>query len=339
MEVRRSRGQATGDGSGRRMQDGTFIKRNPVLSYFALTFAISWGGVMVLGAPYGMPAPSSQAAKLWPMVFMPYFIGPCLAGLLLTGLVHGMAGLREVASRLRKWRVGARWYMVALLTAPLLVIMALLTLMQISPGFLPGIITSNNRVGLLIAGLVVGLVFGGLMEELGWTGFAVPALRRRQSVLASGLIVGFLWGTWHILPTFWASGNSSGALDPLLFLPPCIFYVGVLPVYRVLMVWVHDRTRSLLVTMLMHASLTASSLFILAPSATGVALMGYYAVLTAALCFVFAAVVVANGGQLSTRPLAKTGCGAAHHPGRLPVQTDKTEESNPGIAATDEVNA
>jgi hypothetical protein len=100
--------------------------------------------------------------------------------------------------------------------------------------------------------------------------------------------VGLLWGVWHILPTFWGSGDSSGALSLSLLLPPCLFYIGVLPAYRVLMVWVFDRTGSLFVSMLMHASLTASTVFILLPSAKGVPLMTYYLVLIAALWFVVA---------------------------------------------------
>ena len=204
-------------------------------------------------------------------------------------------------SRLLRWRVGARWYAVALLTAPLLVTAILLALSLTSASISPRHIHYANKVSLLLSGIVVGLVEGGFLEELGWTGFAVPELRRRYSVLTTGLIVGFLWGAWHFLPTFWGSGDSSGALSLSLFLPPCLFYVGVLPAYRVLMVWVYDRTGSLLVAMLMHASLTASTLFILSPSASGIPLMIYYLILTAVLWVVVAAVAVANRRQL-TRP-------------------------------------
>jgi len=129
-----------------------------------------------LGTPYGMPTTSEKAAKLWPIVFLPYFFGPSIAGILLTGLVYGKDGLRELLSRLVRWRVGARWYMVALLTAPLLVTLILLALSLTSPVFLPGILTTADKVGLILTGLLVGLIEGGLMEELGWTGFAIPKM-------------------------------------------------------------------------------------------------------------------------------------------------------------------
>ena len=282
-----------------------FIKSHPVLTYFALTFVISWGGVLILGAPSGMPTTKEQFEKLWPIVFLPYFFGPSIASILLTGVFHGKAGLRELLTRLLKWRVSARWYSVALLTAPFLVSPTLFALSLTSPVFLPGILTTADRVSLILSGIVVGLIFGGLLEELGWTGFAAPGLRRRYSAFTTGLLVGLLWGVWHFLPTFWGSGDSSGVLSLSLLLPPCVFYVGVLPAYRVLMVWVYDRTGSLLVAMLMHASLTASTLFILAPQATGMALVTYYLVLAAVLWVVVAAVAVVNRGQLSRQPLPR----------------------------------
>ena len=121
-------------------------RRHPVISYFVLTFAISWGGVLLLGAPYGMPAASEEFEKMWTVVFLPYFLGPSLSGILMTGLVHGKAGLRELLSRLLRWRVDARWYAVALLTAPLLVTPILLALSLTSPVYLPGILTTADRV-------------------------------------------------------------------------------------------------------------------------------------------------------------------------------------------------
>ena len=274
-----------------------------MLTYFALTFAISWGGVLILGAPYGMPATSDQSARLWPLVFLPYFLGPSLAGLLMVGLVHGRAGYRDLRSRLTKWRVGARWHAAALMTAPLLILPTLYALSLTSAEYLPVIVTSADKVGPIVTGLVVGLLFGGFMEELGWTGFAVPGLRRRHGVIATGALVGALWGIWHFLPTFWASGDASGQLDWAILLPPCAFYAGVLPAYRVLMVRVYDRTGSLLVAMLMHASLTANSLFVLAPSVQGGSLILYYVVLSAIFWAVVAAVAVAGGGRLSLRAL------------------------------------
>ena len=81
-----------------------------------------------------------------------------------------------------------------------------------------------------------------------------------------------------------------------IYLPVMLF--SFLPPYRVLMVWVYDRTGSLLVAMLMHASLTTSVRIFDPLAISGVALLTYNLVLAAALWVVVAAVAVANRGQL-----------------------------------------
>ena len=280
-----------------------FIKRHSLSTYFALAFAISWGGVLlVIGGLGGIPGSAAQTDPLFPFVYLAMLAGPSVAGLLLTGLVYGRVGLRDFLSKMLRWKVGARWYAVALLTAPLLVTVTLFALSLASPVFLPGILTTSNKASLLLFGIAVGLG-AGFFEELGWTGFAVPGLRLRYGVFPTGLIVGLLWGAWHFLVTLWGSGSSSGALSLVLFLFVALF--SFLPPYRLLMVWVYDRTESLLVAMLMHASLTASVLILGPLAISGVPLLAYDLVLAAALWIVVAALAVANRGQLSRQPLRK----------------------------------
>ena len=280
-----------------------FIKRHSLSTYFALAFAISWGGVLlVIGGLGGIPGSAAQTDPLFPFVYLAMLAGPSVAGLLLTGLVYGRVGLRDFLSKMLRWKVGARWYAVALLTAPLLVTATLFALSIASPIFLPGILTTSDKASLVFFGIAVGLG-AGFFEELGWTGFAVPGLRLRYGVFPTGLIVGLLWGAWHFLVTLWGSGSSSGALSLVLFLFVALF--SFLPPYRLLMVWVYDRTESLLVAMLMHASLTASVLILGPLAISGVPLLAYDLVLAAALWVVVAALAVANRGQLSRQPLRK----------------------------------
>ena len=58
------------------------------------------------------------------------------------------------------------------------------------------------------------------------------------------------------------------------------------------MVWVYDRTESLLVAVLMHASYIFSTLFVLAPLTTGVSFLTYTSVFAVALWIVVAAVAI-----------------------------------------------
>jgi membrane protease YdiL (CAAX protease family) len=206
---------------------------------------------------------------------------------------------------LLKWRVGGRWYAVALLTTPIIETTVLLVLSRTSPVFLPAIVTTDDKAALLVSGIAIGLV-GGFVEELGWTGFAIPRLTARYGVLGTGLIVGPAWAAWHLLQMWWVGGTSSEALPLALFLP--LFFlsaVAILTAYRVLMVWVYDRTGSLLVAVLMHASYIFSTLFVLAPPTTGVPFLTYSGVFAVALWVVVAAVAAADSGQLSRQPLAR----------------------------------
>src|SRR5215204_7450967 len=92
-----------------------FIKNHPVLSYYALAFAISCGGILIaVGVgPGGFSATPQQFQMAVPFALPAMLLGPPIAGILLTGLLYGRAGLHEFRSRLLKWRVGARWYAVA----------------------------------------------------------------------------------------------------------------------------------------------------------------------------------------------------------------------------------
>jgi uncharacterized protein len=290
-----------------------FIKKHPVPTYFGLTFLISWAGVLIVVGPGGIPSSGEQFEILFPFVFLAMLAGPSIAGILLTGLVYRRTGLREVLSGLLRWRVGARWYGVALLAAPLLITATLGALSLISPMFRPELFISDQKASLLLFGIAVALG-AGFFEELGWTALAVCRLRPRHDVLPTGLIVGVLWGAWHFLVNVWGGRSASGALSSALVLPMVLLslLVGALPAYRVLMVWVYDRTGSLLVAMLMHASLTASTL-ILRPAATGVPLVIYDFVLAGVLWAVVAAVVVATSRQRSRKPIQRAQAPHAAH--------------------------
>jgi membrane protease YdiL (CAAX protease family) len=287
----------------------TFIKQHAVLTYYVLVFSISWGGILILAGPGGIPGSPEQVERLFLFMLLALFAGPSISGILMNYLIGGRAGLRELLSRLFRWRVSIRWYAAALLAGPLSVAAVLLGLSLFSPEFLPSIVTTDDKLTLLLFGIAWGLVGGGFLEELGWTGFAVPMLRRRYSALTTALIVGVLWGVWHFLIAYWAGGSMAAGQWVTYLLGILFFYLGALPAYRVLMVRVYDHTESLLVAMLMHASLSASTL-ILQPVVTGMPFMIWNFVLAAALWLIVAAVAVVTGGQRSRLEKPPTNPGA-----------------------------
>lgn len=241
-----------------------FVRRHPVPSYYALTFVISWG---LMGAVIGVaPVPMAVALSLGPL-------GPATASILLTSFLEGRAGLRELGGRLRRWRVDARWYALALLTAPLVMAATAAAVAVVFPGYYGGVATAGELAIVVLAGIAVGLIVGTL-EELGWTGFALPRLRRRHGVVPTALIMALLWGGWHY-PMFANSTDPSGAIPPALIV--VVFLFAWLPAYRVLMVWLYDRTTSLPLAMLMHAPLAAgafiNSFMAASGNASGIAIL------------------------------------------------------------------
>jgi membrane protease YdiL (CAAX protease family) len=244
-----------------RLATGTSrLAQHAVLVYFALTFAISWGGFVLLGGPGTLSAANWQTDPHFLAALMVTLAGPSLAGLALTGALDGWAGYRALGARLKYWRVGVGWYAVALFATPVLYGTVQLALSLASPIYTPAIFTAGNAARLLLVGLSSAIVTGAL-EELGWTGFAIPRLRLSHDILATGVIVGIVWGAWHGL--VFLERDSFTASLPLTLLAVRLF--SWLPAYRVLMVRLYERTHSLLLAMVMHASLVASTL-ILAPA-------------------------------------------------------------------------
>jgi membrane protease YdiL (CAAX protease family) len=274
-----------------------FIQRYSVLTYFVLTFLFTWGCMALAVYPDGFPITEEKFETAGALVYVAMLIGPSGAGLLLTGLLDGRAGFRELLSRLFKWRVGARWYAVALLTAPLMITTILIGLSLTSSEFLPAIFTSDNKPAVVLSAIAAGIVVG-LFEELGWTGFAIPRLKQRYGVLATGIIVGFAWGAWHF-PPFWKSDTFSAEF-PLILLLGQLF--SWLPPYRILMVWVYDRTGSLFVCVLMHASLMASLSIFVPAELSGTTLLTWILSWAAALWIVVSVGSKVKDGFLSRQP-------------------------------------
>jgi len=167
-----------------------FFRRHPVLSYCALTFAISWTAALCVAAPYLMrraPLPKVTGILMFPAMLM----GPSLAGIILTRIVDGKDGLGDLFRRIVRWRVGVRWY-AALLIPPSLVLAVLFCLRTFaSPAYAP-----NNSL--------LGVAFGvpaGLLEEIGWTGYAFPRMCSEDDALAPATLLGLLWSAHERLNT------------------------------------------------------------------------------------------------------------------------------------------
>src|ERR1051326_8609659 len=114
-----------------------FIQRHQLIAFYVLAFAISWIGILVvIGGPANFPGTAEQISQRFLPVMLAWLAGPSIASILMTGIVSGRAGYRQLLARLLRWRVGIRWYAIALLTAPLVYITLCLALsVFVSPAY------------------------------------------------------------------------------------------------------------------------------------------------------------------------------------------------------------
>jgi len=105
---------------------------------------------------------------------------------------------------------------------------------------------------------VVLIMTDGLGEELAWRGFALPRLLQRWPEVTASLILGLVWGAWH-LPLLWTEGA------PLYGYPVWLLALDICA-KSILFTWVFVRTReSVLIAILLHAS---TNLFLVSPVIT-----------------------------------------------------------------------
>ena len=118
-------------------------------------------------------------------MFPVMLLGPSLSGIFLTWIIGGKTGLHDLFSKMLRARVRARWY-VPLLLPPVLI----LTLLSHLKTFLSPAYTPN----LFLMGVLFG-VPAGLLEEIGWTGFAFPKMSSQHNALGASILLGLLWGS------------------------------------------------------------------------------------------------------------------------------------------------
>lgn len=246
-----------------------------MLVFYVLVLALGLGPTLIFVGPgaflgttnlIGTDAELDSAADVDPSMMVAILAGNpvfALLAIMVIALAYGRAGLRDLRSRLLRWRVGVRWYAVALLTAPVLWTAIQGALSLTSDAFIPGIITADDKASLLVTALVVGLV-AAVFEEIAWTGFATHELRKRHGLWATGLIVGLLWCVLH-LSLF--AGADSGAVPRALSVAAVFSWMLA---YRLLMVWVYGRTRSVLLAILMHLPISVMGFVLASPAMAGI---------------------------------------------------------------------
>lgn len=90
------------------------------------------------------------------------------------------------------------------------------------------------------------IFIGCFAEEIGWRGFLLPSLQKKHSPFISSIIVGVLWGVWHL--------NFTGGI--LGF----ILYTVTIIEMSVLMTWLYNKSnRNLLLMVIWHFAFNITS--------------------------------------------------------------------------------
>jgi membrane protease YdiL (CAAX protease family) len=202
------------------------VKQHPLITFFVLTYAIGWGCI---------PFWTFQAGS------------PFIAALVVISITRGLPGLRELGSRMIRWRVRWHWY-VAAVGMPLAVLALTAGLNVALAASAPSLASfgSVTTVLMIFAVRLVNPGDGALGEEPGWRGFALPGLQSTLSPLVSTLILGVLVSGWHVPLLF----LEEGALQSSIIVG---FLLGSLAV-TFWYTWLFNRTGgSVLMTLVSHA--------------------------------------------------------------------------------------
>src|SRR5215212_5767071 len=174
------------------------MRRHPLLSFFVLAYALSW----ILESPLVLLGDTLTDTQGLVLIILASNI-PSLLAIALTAIVYGRGALRKLLCRLLTWRVEPRWYLMVVL-GPVTLAGGMVTLHTFVGG--PAL---SFDVSLLIPALITlsFSIFPGsaLGEEIGWRGYALPRLQAGRSALRASLIIGMLWGVWHL--PLWLTGE------------------------------------------------------------------------------------------------------------------------------------
>jgi membrane protease YdiL (CAAX protease family) len=269
------------------------LARYPLVFFFLLSFVFTWGYFWLIWAPLGLPDS---------LIALGGF-GPSVSAFLVLAITSGKPGVLRLLRSIVHWRVGVQWYLVALLGVPVLNLLAFLVV----PGSLADFVAPDSRLPLLyLSEMAICLTIGiaPLWEEIGWRGFAQPRIQRLHGPVVGSLILGVLWGLWH-LPFFFGPLARTGPEATVISASIALveFSIGLTGL-SVVITWVLNNCRgSTLLAILLHAAFDSSGLALVAlfPSTRPYYLPVHYQTLGIAIVFSVAAVVliVATRGHLS----------------------------------------
>jgi len=227
---------------------GGLIARHQLVFFFVLAFGFTWGYFVLF-----------WALQLPQKMFFLGAAGPTVSALLILAITSEKPGVLRLLRSYAHWRVGVQWYLVAVIGVAVLVFLAY----AVVPGAL-AVAPHWSLVPLWLISVVRVLFFppaGPLLEEGGWRGFALPRLQRLHGPVVGTLILGALWGFWHLQlfvgPLAMTRPDATFVSVVVTFV---LFTIGVIGL-SVVMTWVFNNSGgSVLLAVLAHAAFDGSPL-------------------------------------------------------------------------------
>ena len=230
----------------------TVVSRQPLMAYFLLVFALSWGLQATLAAQ-GIRLDAADAA-LWLLLIT---LAPALAAITVARLA-GPEAWTALLARIRTWKVPLRWYVIGAVSA------AAAGLAGVVAFSLAGGHVSPQPAILAMAPVILIAAF---FEEIGWRGFALPRLLARMAPLPASLVLGAIWGVWH---------TPSELFDPSpTHLAVVAIYVAQTIGLSILLTWLFARSGgSILAAAVLHTAWNTVGLALPITDLGGRALLG-----------------------------------------------------------------
>lgn len=260
-----------------------FIKRHPVVLFFILAYGIAWLFWM-LRAYFN----EGNGLLTWIGGF-----SPAISAVLVLLITEGRGGVQAILSKLFVWRVPVGWYLVAILTPLVMVLLAVPFQVILGNADLPGMnlqsIIQLIPAIILLLGLIISFgLFMSAGEELGWRGFALPRLQDKLGPLWASVVLGGLWGIWH-LPLFFLPGTAQYGLAIPGYVLACMGY-------SVIYTCLYNHTKgSVLIASLYHAA-DNSIISFAAPIMPSIVNQLYFSLLALAMVILLVMGISRRGG-------------------------------------------
>jgi membrane protease YdiL (CAAX protease family) len=233
-----------------------FAKRNPLTAYFILAFALMWVFVIpIVVSQSGLGIITLPDVLIDVFFLISTFSGPLPAAFIMTNLLEGREGRRQLFRRMFQWRVGLGWYLLLLIGYPLI----FLTGLSVYQGMEPWLVLAENWQLLLtyyLPAVAFSFIVPSLGEEPGWRGFALPRLQKQYGPLGGSLILGILHGLWHF-PVYFVPGSI---LEGPFEITAVAANTGLLIAMTVIWTWFFNHAgQSVFFAMLVHGVSNAAS--------------------------------------------------------------------------------